>query len=63
MARLVKHYKTSEFAKLVGVSTKTLERWEKNGKLVPNRTDTNRRIYTDFHHQKALEILGIANES
>ena len=32
-------------AKLLNVSTKTLRRWEKSGKLVPQRTDGNHRRY------------------
>jgi predicted site-specific integrase-resolvase len=48
-------YNVSEFAKLVGVSVKTLQRWDREGRLVPYRTPTNRRVYTDEH---LAEIFG-----
>jgi putative resolvase len=40
-------YKANEFAKLAGVSVKTLQRWDREGKLKPAaRTPGNRRLYT-----------------
>jgi len=48
-------YNVSEFAELVGVSVKTLQRWDRERRLVPRRTPTNRRIYTDEH---LAEIFG-----
>lgn len=42
-------YKLSEFAEIINVSTKTLQRWDKSKLLVADRNDTNRRIYTDNH--------------
>ena len=40
-------YKASEFAKLAGVSVKTLQRWDREGQLKPAaRTPGNRRLYT-----------------
>ncbi|MEG4301247.1 MULTISPECIES: IS607 family transposase [unclassified Microcoleus] len=42
-------WKVAEFGKLVGVSSSTLRRWESEGKLVPNRTLGNQRLYTDSH--------------
>ena len=40
-------YKASEFAKWAGVSVKTLQRWDREGKLKPaSRTPGNRRLYT-----------------
>ena len=42
-------YNISEFADIVGVSVKTLQRWDRESKLVPDRTPTNRRVYTDAH--------------
>ena len=39
---------TGKAAKLLGISVKTLQRWEREGRLVPvARTDTNRRLYTE----------------
>ena len=35
-------------AKLIGVTVKTLQRWEREAKLVPvSRTSSNRRRYTE----------------
>ncbi len=39
-------YTTGEFSNLIGVSTKTLERWDKKGILIAHRTPTGRRYYT-----------------
>lgn len=44
-----KCYKLSEFAKLIGVSTKSLQRWDKSGLLVADRTDGCHRSYTQKH--------------
>lgn len=50
-------YTISQFSKLTGYAVKTLQKWDRDGKLSPNRTPTNRRLYTDEH----LRILrGIA---
>lgn len=40
-------YTVTEFAGLVGVTVKTLQRWDREGRLKANRTMTNRRYYTD----------------
>lgn len=38
---------TSKAAKLLGVTVKTLQRWEREKRLIPiARTETNRRLYT-----------------
>ena len=37
------HYKPKEFAELLHVSVKTLQRWDREKILVANRTPTNRR--------------------
>ena len=39
-------YKPKDFAELLGVSVKTLQRWDREGILKANRTPTNRRYYT-----------------
>ena len=39
--------KPQDFAKRLGVSTQTLRRWDKSGKLVAKRTPSNHRYYTD----------------
>ena len=47
-------YPIAQFAKRVGVSVKTLQRWDREGRLVPTRTPTNRRVYTDEHLYQVL---------
>ena len=52
----MKKYSPSEFAKLAGVSYHTLLRWEKQGRLIPNYTESRRRYYTDQHLEQYLKI-------
>ena len=48
---------TGKAAKLLGVSVKTLQRWEREGRLIPvARTDSNRRLYTET---QVREFIGI----
>lgn len=48
---------TGKAAKLLGVSVKTLQRWEREGRLVPAaRTDSNRRLYTET---QLREFIGL----
>ena len=47
-------YKPGEFAKLIGVHIKTLQKWDKEGKLKAHRTPTNRRFYT---HEQYISYL------
>ena len=42
----ITNYKPKEFAELLNVSVKTLQRWDREKTLVPNRTPTNRRYHT-----------------
>ena len=42
----ITNYKPSEFAELLNVSVKTLQRWDRDKILVAKRTPTNRRYYT-----------------
>lgn len=44
-----KNYKPNEFAKITGVSVKTLQKWDREGKLVAYRTPSGRRYYTEKH--------------
>ena len=46
----------SEAAKLKGVSTQTLRRWEASGKLIPERTPTGHRRYD------LSQLMGIKQE-
>lgn len=48
---------TGKAAKLLGVSVKTLQRWEREGRLIPvARTDSNRRLYTET---QIREFIGL----
>ena len=42
----ITNYKPKDFAELLGISVKTLQRWDREGTLKANRTPTNRRYYT-----------------
>ena len=42
----ITNYKPKDFAELLGVSVKILQRWDREGTLKANRTPTNRRYYT-----------------
>ena len=52
------NYKPQEFAEMIGVSVKTLQRWDKEGKLKAYRTPTNRRYYT---HNQYVDYMGDGN--
>ncbi len=52
-------YTIRQFAERVGLSVKTLQRWDREGKLKPLRTPSNRRQYTDDHIQQALGVRGV----
>ncbi len=41
-----KLYRIGQAAKLLGVSTSTLRRWERENKLVPQRTEGGQRLYS-----------------
>ena len=49
------NYKPKEFAELIGVSVKTLQRWDNDNKLKAYRTPTNRRYYT---YEQYLKYTG-----
>ena len=51
-----KTYNVSEAAEKIGVSVKTLQRWDREGKLTANRTPSNRRYYTE---KQLSEILNV----
>lgn len=50
------NYKPNEFAELINVSVRTLQRWDVEGKLKAFRTPANRRYYT---YEQYLEYKGI----
>lgn len=56
----IKNYKPKDFAKLLGVSVKTLQRWDRDGILKANRTPTDRRYYT---YEQYLQFNGIQTDN
>lgn len=50
-----KTYNVSEAAEKLGVSVKTLQRWDREGKLVASRTVSNRRYYTESQLAEIME--------
>ena len=56
----ITNYKPKDFAELLGVSVKTLQRWDREGTLKANRTLTNRRYYT---YDQYLQFKGINTEN
>jgi putative resolvase len=55
-------YTVSQFAKKVGVSVKTLQKWDRIGVLPAPRTVTNRRYYTDEELARALRLPRVSKE-
>ncbi len=51
----MKVYKPKEFASLLNVSVGTLQRWDREGKLVAFRNPMNRRFYKQEQLDKYLE--------
>ena len=47
-------YTVSEFADLIHVGVKTLQKWDREGILTSQRTPTNRRYYTDAQYQEYM---------
>lgn len=42
---------------MLGVTVKTLQRWDNDGKLIAYRTPTNRRYYTQEQYDIQMGIL------
>ena len=55
----ITNYKPKDFSELLGVSVKTLQRWDREGTLKANRTPTDRRYYT---YDQYLQYKGIVAE-
>jgi putative resolvase len=55
-------YTPALFAKRVGVSVKTLQKWDRIGVLPAKRTITNRRYYTDDELAAALRLPRVPKE-
>ena len=53
--------KPREMAKKIGVTVKTLQRWDVSGKLVAYRTPTNRRYYTEDQYLTITKQKPISN--
>ena len=49
------NYKPQEFAEMIGISVKTLQRWDRDGKLKAFRTPTDRRYYT---YKQYVDYMG-----
>ena len=56
----ITNYKPKDFAELIGVSVKTLQRWDREGILEANRTPTDRRYYT---YNQYLQFKGIKTQN
>ena len=56
----ITNYKPKDFAELLGVSVKTLQRWDREGILKAKRTPTDRRYYT---YDQYLQFKGINTEN
>ncbi len=54
------NYKPNEFSKMIGVSVKTLQRWDREGKFKAYRTPSNRRYYT---HKQYIDYMGDSNST
>ena len=54
----ITNYKSKDFAELLGVSVKTLQRWDRENILKAKRTPTDRRYYT---YDQYLEYKGTNN--
>ena len=52
----ITNYKPKEFAKLLNVSVKTLQRLDREKTIIASRTPTNRRYYT---YDQYLQFKGI----
>lgn len=55
----MKVYKIHEMAEKLGVSVKTLQRWDNTGKLLARRTPSNQRYYTEDQY---LDYMGFDDE-
>ena len=53
----MKRYKVGEFAKLLNITVKTLQNWDKQGTLKAYRTPTNQRFYTE---EQLSQVLGLS---
>lgn len=54
-------YKPKDFSKLIGVSVKTLQRWDNEGILVAKRNPKNRRFYTQEQLEDYMNKANVKN--
>ena len=59
MSKHITNYKPKDFAELLNVSVKTLQRWDRDKILIAKRTPTDRRYYT---YDQYLEFKGVSND-
>lgn len=52
-------YKPKEFAEKIGVTVRTLQQWDRDGKLIANRNPKDRRYYT---HQQYVDYIDDTND-
>ncbi|AFE86283.1 resolvase domain-containing protein [Bacillus phage PBC1] len=50
----MKIYKLAEFALMLNVSSETLRRWDRSGKLKAFRTPSNHRFYTHEQYEQYM---------
>lgn len=55
-----KQYNITQMSQLLNVSVKTLQRWDREGILIAQRSPTNRRFYTQ---QQYLEASGLSGQT
>ena len=55
MSKHITNYKPKDFAELLNVSVKTLQRWDREGILIAKRTHTDRRFYIEEQLQEYLK--------
>jgi predicted site-specific integrase-resolvase len=51
-----------EMAKRLGITVKTLQRWDKGGVLEAHRTPTNRRYYTEEQYLECIHSSSIKSK-
>jgi putative resolvase len=56
-------YKPHEFAEMLGVTVKTLQRWDKQGILKAYRTPTHRRFYTPKQYSDYMDRSSTAKDN
>ena len=59
----MKIYKPNEFAKLIGVSVKTLQRWDNTGKFKAHRTPANHRFYTQKQYEQYIDSTKLIEQT